>query len=334
MSRLTQWMDARQVPLAVAGIAAGAVLALVLPAAARPLEHAITPVLAALLYVTFLAVPFPALAGVFRDGRLLVAVLVLNFAVVPAVVFGLSRLVAHDSALLIGVLLVLLTPCVDYVIVFSGMAGGDRERLLVATPVLTIGQMVLLPGYLWLLGGEHTLAAVDLRPFAEAFLLVVAAPVGLAVLTQLLGRSLPRLRRTADAAQGGVVPLMALTLLVVVASQAARAGGAVTELLPVVPVFVLFAIVMVPLGAGIARAARLDRPGRTAVVFSGVTRNSLVVLPLALALPPALHLAPLVVVTQTLVELLVMVVLVAVFRRMRRPDVMTAGALQGNRAPR
>ena len=334
MSRVTEWVDARQVTLAAAGIAAGAVLALALPAVARPLEHAITPVLATLLYVTFLAVPFPRLAGVFRDGRLLVAILVLNFAVVPAVVFGLSRLVAHDRALLIGVLLVLLTPCVDYVIVFSGMAGGDRERLLVATPVLTIGQMVLLPGYLWLLGGERTLAAIDLRPLAEAFLLVVAVPVGLAVATRLLGRRSARIGRTADAAQGGVVPLMALTLFVVVASQAARAGGAVTELLPVIPVFVLFALVMVPIGAGIARAARLDRPGRIAVVFSGVTRNSLVVLPLALALPPALQLAPLVVVTQTLVELLVMVVLVEVFRRMRRPDAARAEQARENRAPR
>lgn len=45
-------------------------------------------------------------------------------------------------------------------------------------------------------------------------------------------------------------------------------------------------------------------------MFSGVTRNSLVVLPLVLALPTGFGLAPLVVVTQTLVELVVMVVLV------------------------
>ncbi|KAA9152955.1 arsenic resistance protein [Microbacterium lushaniae] len=334
MSRLTEWMDARQVVLAVAGIAVGAALALGLPSVARPLEHAITPALAALLYVTFLAVPFVRVAAVFRDGRLLTTVVVLNFAVVPAVVFGLSRVVAHDSALLLGVLLVLLTPCVDYVIVFSGMAGGDRERLLAATPVLTIGQVLLLPAYLWLMGGEHTLAAIDLRPLVEAFLLVVAVPLALAVLTQLLGRRSAVIGRTAGVVQGGLVPLMALTLLVVVASQLTRVGEAVTELLPIVPVFVAYAVVMVPIGAGLARAVGLDRPGAIAVVFSGVTRNSLVVLPLALALPPALHLAALVVVTQTLVELLVMVVLVGVFRRMRRPDAAGAEPIRENRAPR
>ena len=47
-----------------------------------------------------------------------------------------------------------------------------------------------------------------------------------------------------------------------------------------------------------------------AVIFSGATRNSLVVLPLALALPEPLALAALVVVTQTLVELIGMVLYV------------------------
>ena len=40
--------------------------------------------------------------------------------------------VADEPALLFGVLLVLLTPCIDYVIVFSGLAGGASDRLLAA----------------------------------------------------------------------------------------------------------------------------------------------------------------------------------------------------------
>lgn len=48
-------------------------------------------------------------------------------------------------------------------------------------------------------------------------------------------------------------------------------------------------------------------PASRAVVFTGATRNSLVVLPLALALPDALSVAAVVVVAQTLVEVLGMV---------------------------
>ena len=43
--------------------------------------------------------------------------------------------------------------------------------------------------------------------------------------------------------------------------------------------------IMVPVGWLTARAARLDAPGTRAVIFSGTTKNSLVVLTPALALP-------------------------------------------------
>ena len=58
------------------------------------------------------------------------------------------------------------------------------------------------------------------------------------------------------------------------------------------------------------RIARLDVPETCAVIFGGATRNSLVVLPLALALPAEFAIASPAVVTQTLVELVGMVVFV------------------------
>ena len=55
-------------------------------------------------------------------------------------------------------------------------------------------------------------------------------------------------------------------------------------------------------------------------MFTAVTRNSLVILPLALALPSGYALAPAVVVTQTLVELMGMVVLTRVVPAWLVPD--------------
>ena len=50
------------------------------------LELAIYPVLGALLYATFLQVPFTALTRACRDVRFLGAAMVLDFVVVPLVV--------------------------------------------------------------------------------------------------------------------------------------------------------------------------------------------------------------------------------------------------------
>lgn len=318
---MVAWWERHQIVLYLGAIVVGAAVGLMLPGLAHPLELAINPTLGLLLYATFLGVPFTAIGAAFRDVRFLTAVLTLNFVLIPIIVFGLSRFVSADQALLVGVLLVLLTPCVDYVIVFAGLAGGAKERLLAATPLLMLLQMLLLPVYLWLMAGPGVVSAFDVRPFVEAFLLLIVLPLALAVVTQLVARRWRFARTIEQVALAVMVPLMMLTLAVVVGSQVHAVAGAWGQLIVVVPIYVAFALLAAPVGAFVGSVARLDIAGRRAVVFSGVTRNSLVVLPLALALPSSFALAPLVVVTQTLVELLAMVVMVAFVPRLIRGSV-------------
>lgn len=306
---MIQWLERHQVALYVGSIGLAVIAGLTVPEIASPAETLINPVLALLLYATFLGIPFTRLGEVFRDWAFLRATLWLNFVLVPVVVFGLSRFVAHDQAVLAGVLLVLLCPCVDYVMVFTGLAGGAHDRLLAASPVLMLAQMLLLPVYLGLMAGSDVVSVVEFGPFFKAFIVLIVLPLGAAILTQLAART--RAGRMLDAAaQAAMVPLMMLTLAVVVASQIAGVGAQLSALLVVIPLFVAFALIMFCLGQRVGRRGGYDVAGRRALVFSGVTRNSLVILPLALALPAALDVAPLVVVTQTLVELLVMVAMV------------------------
>ncbi|MCV7461507.1 arsenic resistance protein [Micrococcus luteus] len=326
-------LERHQVALYLAGIAAGAVVGWAVPGAGAWAVF-VEPVLALLLLATFLAVPFAALGAGLRDGRFLAALLVLNFVAVPAVVFGLSRFVAHDDALLVGVLLVLLAPCVDYVIAFTALAGGAAERLLAAAPLLMLVQLVVLPVLLRVVAGEAAVAAVDVGPFVRALVLLILAPLALAALLQWgTARGRGGVRRTAAGVVRGctaaMVPLMVVTLFTVVASQIRGVGERLPALAAVVPLFAAFAAVMVALGVVAARWARLDVPAGRALVFSGVTRNSLVVLPLALALPASLDPAPLVVVTQTLVELGAMVSLVRLVPRLLPLHGQSAGAGAG-----
>jgi ACR3 family arsenite transporter len=322
MTRIVQRMEHRQVPLYLAAIAVGALAGWWAPAAAPTLSVAITPVLALLLFATFLGVPLGNLGRSVLDLRFFGAVLGVNFLILPVLVFGLSRFVADDRVLLLGVLLVLLTPCVDYVIVFTSLAGGARDKLLAATPVLMLLQLLLLPVYLLLLAGPDTTSLIEVGPFVEAFLLLIVLPLAAAAGVQWLsrrpaGRPARRVARGVEAGMHGLmVPLMMLTLAVVVGSQVAAVGAQSRALLAVVPIYLAFLVVMVTVGVFAARLMRLEVPAGRALVFSGATRNSLVVLPLALALPDSLALVPLVVVTQTLIELVGMVVLVRLVPRL------------------
>lgn len=317
MHAATEWLERFQVALYLAAIAGAAMLGLSVPQVAAPAGITVQPVLALLLYATFLGVPFDRFREATRDWRFLTATLALNFMAVPLVAFALSRFVAHDEALLVGVLFVLLAPCIDYVIVFTGLAGGAKDRLLAATPWLMFAQMLLLPVYLWWFAGTDL--AIAPAPFLQAFGLLIALPLVAAGLTQRAARRFAAARVTQHVTLAAMVPLMMVTLAAVVASQIDGVRAQLGQLIVTVPVFIGFAAIMIPVGMAAGRAARLDAPGTRAVVFSGATRNSLVILPLTLALPATLDLVPLVVVTQTLVELLIMVAFVQLIPRWVTP---------------
>lgn len=315
MNAAAVWMEHHQVRLCLAALVVAAAFGAVVPGSGV-LSAFIGPVLVLLLFATFLAVPFRAVLAGLRDGRFLATLGVVNFVVVPAVAFGLTRFVADDDPLVFGILLVLLTPCVDYVIVFTRSAGGDGPRLLAAAPLLMLAQLALLPVFLvWFLGPQ-ALGAVAATPFIEAFVLYIALPLGGAVVVQTLA---PRRRvaRGVDAVMASaMVPLLMATLFLVVASHVRVVTLESGSVLRAAPLYVAFAVIMVLVGVGATRALRMEVGAARAVVFSGVTRNSLVVLPLALATSTAFPAAPVLVVTQTIVELLVMVAMVRLVPRL------------------
>lgn len=310
-------LEQHQVALYLLAIGAGVALGFAAPLAAGSLDVVVTPFLAALLYVTFLQVRAADLVASLRDRRFLGAVLLVNFMVGPLVVAALSPLLPADDAIRVGALLVLLCPCVDYVVVFSGLAGGANQRLLAATPLLLLAQMLLVPVYLTLMLGDGR-DVIDPGPFLWAFIVLIVLPLAVAWLTQAWAARSTAGRWVSDAASPTMVPLMMAVLFTAVGSQVPRIDSRIADLAGVIAVYALFIVAMCVIGLLVARGLRLPGDSGTAVVFSGVTRNSLVVLPLALALPVGAELAAATVITQTLVELIAMVTMVWAFKRAAR----------------
>lgn len=281
----------------------------------QSLGNWVNPALAFMLYVTFLQVPIAQLGKALTQLRFLAVLLFANFCLIPLLVFALLPLLPDHTILRLGVLLVLLTPCIDYVVTFAQLGRADSRTLLAATPVLLIVQMLLLPLYLKLALGEQFGLYIKAGPFLEAFFSLIVIPLLLAGATQYLAAK-SRLLTQIQAGLGlAPVPATALVLFIVVAAVLRQLEPALDVLLRVLPVYVLFAIFAPVIAWCLARQARLAVPLRRAVVFSSATRNSLVVLPLALAIPGALPLLPAIILTQTLVELLAQLVYVRVVAR-------------------
>lgn len=307
-------LENRQIPIYLVAIVLG-----VLIGTSRPpglLESAILPALAVLLYATFLQVPLSGLRRSLADRKFLAALLITNFGAIPLAVWGLGAFLPDNAAIRLGVFLVLLTPCIDYVVVFTRLGGGDAKLMLAATPLLLVAQMVLLPLYLVFLLGNDAFALVKAGPFLQAFGWIILTPLAAAWLTEYwAGRRHAGARFTT--AMGWLpVPMLALTLLLVIAGEIGRVEESAKDIVQILPVYAGYLVVAPLIAWLVARLLGLKAAAKRTLVFSAGTRNSLVVLPLALAVPDVGGLVAAVVVTQTLVELLGELVYIRWVRRL------------------
>lgn len=303
MQDIREIFERHQVGIYFAAVVLAALVALLVPGTAA-LEGGVNPALALMLFVTFLQVPLADLGRAFSRGRFLAALLITNFIVTPLLVAVLVQFLPSDPMVRLGVLLVLLTPCIDYVVTFSHLGRADARLLLAATPALLVVQMLLLPVYLGLLLGNDAATLVQPGPFVHAFVWLIAVPLALAGLVQLwAARSLAGekdLSGTWSIAGTSDRPCPI---------RRRRGRGAAARLrdrcgLGCDSLLYRLCCDRPLIGWSISRLFRLDAPAGRAIAFSAGTRNSLVVLPLALAVPGAIPVLPAIVVTQTLVELL------------------------------
>lgn len=320
MQNIRDVLERRQISIYFCAVAAAALVAMVVPDTTA-LESIVNPALAFMLFVTFMQVPIPELGRAFTRTRFLIALLVTNFVVIPLMVSGLVQFLPSDPMVRLGVLLVLLTPCIDYVVTFSHLGRADARLLLAATPMLLVAQMLLLPLYLNLLLGNEAASLVQPEPFIHAFVWLIAVPLLLACIVQVFAAR-SQMGAKISAVLGLLpVPATAVVLFIVVAAVVPQLGLAADAALSVIPVYLAFAAAAPLIGWAIGLLFRLDAAAGRAIAFSAGTRNSLVVLPLALAVPNGVPILPAIIVTQTLVELISELIYVRAIARLNNSTV-------------
>ncbi|HLU00907.1 MAG TPA: arsenic resistance protein [Burkholderiaceae bacterium] len=317
MNNLRACLERHQIPIYAASICF-AIVAALLTGNTDFLEGVINPALALMLFVTFSQVPLSELGRSFARVRFLGALMVSNFALVPMLVALLIQFLPADPVIRLGVLFVLLTPCIDYVVTFSHIGRADARLLLACTPLLLVAQILLLPLYLRLFLGGSAIDLVQLGPFVHAFLWLIVVPLVLATLLQCWSRGSDTGQRIATGLGVLPVPATALVLFLVMAAMVPKLAPAIQAAWRVLPIYLGFAVVAPFMGWAVARLARLEIPACRAVAFSSATRNSLVMLPLALAVPGSSPILPAIIVTQTMVELVASVVYMRLMPRLGR----------------
>lgn len=306
MDRLT--LERHQVWIYLAAIVGGLVLGSQLPDVEPHLEALLWPVLAALLYTTFMQVPLLHVRDAFRDRRFVLAILLGNFVLIPMLVWLVLRWLPDDPALHLGVLLVLLVPCTDWFITFTQLGRGNTARAIAVTPLNLLIQLLMLPVYLWLmLPAADFSAALNTEEMLPAALALIGLPLVAAAMTERWVETKPERTVWRERLGWWPVPLLAVVVFLIAGAQVGTVLDAGPVLLTVLPVFVGFLFVAALLALGLTRWLRLPMEVGRTLAFSLGTRNSFVVLPFALALPDGWETTVVVIVFQSLVELFGMV---------------------------
>jgi arsenite transporter len=149
-----------------------------------------------MMYPVLAKVRYDRLDTVTRDRRMLVASLVLNWVVGPALMFALAWLLLPDlPEYRTGLVVVGLARCIAMVVIWNDLACGDREAAAVLVALNSVFQVLAFGGLGWFylsvlpgwLGLEQS--ALDVSPWAigRSVLVFLGVPLLLGYLSRRIG---------------------------------------------------------------------------------------------------------------------------------------------------
>jgi arsenite transporter len=274
--------------------------------AAEPAGRFILPFLLLMLLGVFLQLPLRQLANAWKHGRLTGLSLLVNFVWNPLLAWFLGWLfLRQHPALWLGLIMLMVTPCTDWYLVFTNIARGNVALSTALLPWNLLLQLLLLPLYLLLLGG--TLVPLEWQVLVESVMVVLLLPLVTAV---LLRRLLLRFRgnnwleqRLLPRVQTAQILFLALAIMAMFAAEGAALLESPLVVLTLLPPVLLFFGINFGLVHLLARRLKIGYANYAALCCTTLARNSPIALAIALAAFPERPLIALALVIGPLIEL-------------------------------
>lgn len=276
-------------------------------------DQLIIPFLLLMLYGLFLSIPVQQLKKAFLNTKFLGVSTVINFVWTPLLAWGLGAVfLADHPALWIGFIMLMVTPCTDWYLMFTGMAKGNVALSTSILPNNLFLQLLLLPMYLLIFAG--TIHPIPFATLLESVLLVLVLPFLLAHLTRLLlvKRSDILVEKIVPFFSSAQIVFLALAIMAMFASQGSTLiqNFSIFYIL-IIPVLLYFVINYL-LGRWVARLFSFSYEDSVSLTMTTIARNSPVALAIAVTAFPNEPLLALALVIGPLIELPVLTIIAQV----------------------
>lgn len=149
-----------------------------------------------MLFGLFLTIDISELKHSFLNIKFSITSILINFVWTPIFAYLLGSIfLNNDIAIWMGFVMLMVTPCTDWYLVFTSVAKGNVPLSTAILPTNLILQVLLLPVYLLLFFGKS--GNVDLGTLAESIIIVLVIPFTLAVLAKTIVKSRKSLSKNA-----------------------------------------------------------------------------------------------------------------------------------------
>lgn len=278
----------------------------------------VVPCLMLLLFGVFLKMPLNQLSRAFQNYPVTASSLAMNFFWTPLFAWGLGALFLQDTPdLWVGLIMLMVTPCTDWYLVFTGIAKGNTALAAALLPWNLLLQMVLLPFYLMVFAG--LLIQIHGLLLLQSIALVLVLPMLLALLTRWL---LPRMGQRWQPIPLAIAAGQPLFLGLAIAAMFTAQGQVIIQhpdllLRLLVPVLLFFGLNFC-LGQAIGRIRQFSYEDLACFHCTTLARNSPIALAIATAAFPDRPLIALTLVIGPLLELPIMVLVTQYLLASRR----------------
>lgn len=272
-------------------------------------ESFIVPLLVAMLYITFLQIPIEAIKQAFKNIKFTYTSVIINFVWTPILAWLLALLFLGDNpAIYIGFIMLMVTPCTDWYIIFTGIAKGNVALSTAILPLNLILQVILLPFYLLIFGG--TTGVIEFSFLMESILIALFLPLVLAFLTKMVLRNKQQLRDNLIS-NLSVLPIIFLSLAIVAmfSSQGQLLLDNLDLIWQITIPILLFFIINLVVGQKVGQRMKFPYKDRASLSLTTLARNSPIALAIAMTAFPDQPLIALTLVIGPLLELPILAII-------------------------
>jgi len=272
-------------------------------------EFFIVPLLVAMLYITFLQIPISDVKSSFRNLKFTSTTIIMNFVWTPILALILAMLFLSDSpALWIGFIMLMVTPCTDWYIIFTSIAKGNVALSATILPLNLLLQIILLPFYLLIFGGATSV--IELSYLVESVLVVLFIPLCLSFFTKTLLKNNQQLREKLFS-KVDLLPIIFLSLAII--AMFSSQGQILIENLDLlwkitIPILLFFIINFI-IGGKIGDFMKFNYADKASFSLTTLARNSPIALAIAMTAFPEEPLIALTLVVGPLLELPILAII-------------------------